>query len=297
MLDLQTLRAFVTVAHEGSVSRAAERLHLTQPAVSLKLKHFQEDLGLTLFRRRPQGLALTADGHALLPAAERALAATAAFEQSARGLHSTVHGRLHIGTIVDPEFIRLGGFLHRLVERAPQLETELQHGMSGSVLEWIRRGELDVGFFLAPPGEGPGPEVAEIAHRELTLFHYHIVAPPGWGSRVANPDWTHLATLPWIVTPALSVHHRLLRGALDPLGISPRSVAQVDQEACMLDLVRAGVGLSLARDALAMAERQERGLVVVDGVRLPCALCFAWLRERSEEPAIAAALEVLESAW
>lgn len=65
----------------------------------------------------------------------------------------------------------------------------------------------------------------------------------------------------------------------------------------MLDLVRAGVGLSLARDALAMAERQERGLVVVDGVRLPCALCFAWLRERSEEPAIAAALEVLESAW
>lgn len=65
----------------------------------------------------------------------------------------------------------------------------------------------------------------------------------------------------------------------------------------MLDLVRAGVGLSLARDALAMAERQERGLVVVEGVRLPCALCFIWRRERSEEPAVAAALEVLSSVW
>ena len=297
MHDLPTLHAFVTVADEGSVSRAAERLHLTQPAVSLKLKHFQQALGLTLFQRRPQGLALTADGHALLPAAKRALAAMAAFEQSARALHSTVHGRLRIGTIVDPEFIRLGGFLHRLVERAPQLETELQHGMSGTVLEWLRRDELDVGFFLAPPGEGPGPEIAEIAYLELTHFHYHVVAPPNWSSRVADTHWPSLAALPWITTPQLSAHHRLLHGALDPLGLVPNGVAQVDQEACMLDLVRAGVGLSLARDALAMAERQERGLTIVEGVRLPCALCFAWRRERSEEPTIAAALEVLGSVW
>ncbi|QOR38059.1 LysR family transcriptional regulator [Billgrantia diversa] len=297
MHDLQALRAFVTVAREGSVSRAAARLHLTQPAVSLKLKHFQEELGLTLFRRRPQGLALSKDGYTLLPAAERALAAMAAFEQNARALHGTLRGRLRIGTIVDPEFIRLGAFLHRLVERAPQLETELQHGMSGSVLEWVRHDEFDVGFFLAPPGQGPGLEAPEIAYRELTHFHYHVVAPPGWGSRVASSDWPSLAGLPWIVTPALSVHHRLLRGVLGPLGLTPNGVAQVDQEACMLDLVRAGVGLSLARDALAMAERQERGLTMVDGVRLPCALCFVWRRERSEEPAIAAALEVLESVW
>ncbi|KAA0010000.1 LysR family transcriptional regulator [Billgrantia pellis] len=297
MHDPQTLRAFVTVAREGSVSRAAERLHLTQPAVSLKLKHLQEGLGLMLFRRRPQGLALTADGHALLPAAERVLAALAAFEQNAHSLHSTLHGRLRIGTIVDPEFIRLGAFLHRLVERAPQLETELQHGMSGSVLERVRRDALDVGFFLAPPGEGPGPDAPEIAHRELTHFHYHIVAPPGWGDRLKRPDWPSLAALPWIVTPPDSAHHRLLHGALDPLGLVPNGVAQVDQEACMLDLVRAGVGLSLARDALAMAERQERGLIVAEGVRLPCALCFIWRRDRGDDMVIREVREVLTGVW
>ncbi|WP_163559677.1 LysR family transcriptional regulator [Halomonas sp. NO4] len=297
MQDLQTLRAFVTVAREGSVSRAAERLHLTQPAVSLKLKQLQEGLGLTLFRRRPQGLALTADGQALLPAAEQALAAVTAFESNARALHRTLRGRLRIGTIVDPEFIRLGAFLHRLVARAPQLETELSHGMSGSVLARLRRGELDVGFYLAPPGEGPGDAAPEIACRELTLFHYHVIAPAGWGSRLAHTDWPSLAALPWIVTPSDSVHHRLLRGSLDPLGLSPHGVAQVDQEACMLDLVRAGVGLSLARDALAMAERQERGLAIAEGVRLPCALCFVWQRRRTEEPVISEALEVLAGVW
>ena len=301
MQDLQTLRAFITVAREGSVSRAAEKLHLTQPAVSLKLKQLQEGLGLALFHRRPQGLKLTADGYALLPAAERTLAAMAAFEQSARALHSTLRGRLKIGTIVDPEFIRLGAFLHRLVGRAPQLETALQHGMSGSVLNWIQRGELDVGFYLAPPGEGPGQGAAdaaqEVAHRELTHFHYHVIAPAGWSGRLARTDWPSLAALPWIVTPQESVHHRLLQSVMEPQGLAPNGVAQVDQEACMLDLVRAGVGLSLARDALAMAERQERGLVVVEGVRLPCALNFIWRRQRGEEPAIVAAREVLEEVW
>ncbi|WP_346797143.1 LysR family transcriptional regulator [Halomonas sp. Bachu 37] len=297
MQDIATLRAFVTVAHEGSVSRAAERLHLTQPAISLKLKHLQAGLGVTLFTRRPQGLALTADGRALLPAAEQALAAIGAFGQRARALHDTLRGRLKIGTIVDPEFIRLGAFSRRLVERAPQLEIELHHGMSGSIVERISHDELDVGFFLAPPGEGPGKLTEDIVYRELTHFHYHVLAPSGWDERVRNNAWRHLATLPWIVTPAHSAHHRLLRQVLEPLGLTPNAVAQVDQEMCMLDLVRAGVGLSLARDALALAERQASGMVIVKGVKLPCALSYIWKRSRSEEPAIAAAMAVLERVW
>lgn len=297
MHPLQSLLAFVTVAREGSVSRAADHLHLTQPAVSLKLKHLQDELDLKLFLRKPQGLALTPDGRALLPSAEKALAAMAAFEQSARALHSTLRGRLRIGTIVDPEFIRLGAFLHRLVERAPQLETELRQGMSGSVLEQVRDGRLDVGFFLAEPGVGPGVLAPEVAHRELTRFHYHVIGPAGWGQRIVSNGWPELAAMPWIVTPEDSVHHRLLKGVLEPLGLMPHGVAQVDQEACMLDLVRAGVGLSLARDALAMAERQERGLVIVEGIQLPCALSFIWHRDRKEEPLIAEALEALAGVW
>lgn len=297
MHTLQSLLAFVTVAREGSVSRAAARLNLTQPAVSLKLKQLQDELDLKLFMRRPQGLVLTPDGRALLPSAEKALATMAAFEQSARALHSTLRGRLRIGTIVDPEFIRLGAFLHRLVERAPQLETDLRQGMSGSVLQQVRDGGLDVGFFLAPPGLGPGVLAPEVAHRELTRFHYYVIAPAGWGHRIPTNTWPDLATLPWIVTPEDSVHHRLLSAALEPMGLMPQGVAKVDQEACMLDLVRAGVGLSLARDALAMAERQERGLVVVEGVQLPCALSFIWHRDRQHEPLICEALETLAGVW
>ncbi|NYS60252.1 LysR family transcriptional regulator [Vreelandella salicampi] len=297
MQEYATLRAFVAVARTGSVSQAAAQLHLTQPAVSLKLKQLQQRLGLTLFHRRPQGLALTPDGHTLLPAAENALASAQAFEQTARQLHTTVRGQLKIGTIVDPEFIRLGDFLRRLMQGAPKLETELHHGMSGSVLECVERGDLDVGFYLAPPGEGPGLQHKALAFRELTHFHYHVVAPPGWESRLNDTRWEILATLPWIVTPQDSVHHRLLNKALRDSGATPNRVAQVDQEACMLDLVRAGVGLSLARDALAMTERQESGLAVARDIHLPCALSFIWLRGREDEPALHAALGTLDEVW
>ncbi|WP_440995161.1 LysR family transcriptional regulator [Arhodomonas sp. SL1] len=304
MQDFQSLRAFVTVAREGSVSRAAERLHLTQPAVSLRLKQLGADVGLTLFRRQPHGLELTADGQALLPAAQKALAAIEAFDRNARAMHATVRGRLRIGTIVDPEFIRLGAFLHHFVERAPQVETELHQGMSGTVLERVSQGELDAGFFLGPPGRGPvdpsllpAADASRVAYRELTVFDYLVLAPAGWEARLGQGHWPALAALPWVVTPPESVHHRLLRDALTPQGLAPNGVARVDQEACMLALVRAGVGLSLARDAVAMAERQESGLVIAPGVSLPCALSFIWRRDRAGEPVIATARETLATVW
>lgn len=295
-VDPQTLRAFVAVAREGSVSRAAQRLHLSQPAVSLQLKGLAEHTGLVLFTRTPQGMLLTRDGAALLPQAEKALAALADFGHAAQSLHASVRGRLRIGTILDPEFTRLGAFLRELVESAPQIETELRQGMSGEVLAQVRRGELDVGFYLDLPE--PAPD--EFEARPLSRFTYRVLAPAGWGPQVLGRDWKALAALPWLATPAASAHHRLLARVFGPgslTGEEPRRVALVDQEASMLDLVKSGVGLSLARDAIAMREAQAQGLVVADRVGLDCVLSFVCLRARRAEPVVASAWAALEAAW
>ncbi|WP_208511068.1 LysR family transcriptional regulator [Variovorax paradoxus] len=295
-MDLQILRAFVLAAREGSVSRAAARLHLTQPAVSLQLKRLAEDTGLQLFTRTPHGLALTADGAALLPQAERVLAAVGDLQQAARNLQSTVRGALRIGTILDPEFTRLGMFLRELVESAPQIETELRHGMSGTVLSQVLRGELDVGFHLDAEGDAAGGDAA-LAARTLTRFTYRVVAPAGWGPQVTGRDWKALAALPWLATPPESAHHRLLERVFGPLGLAPRRVALVDQEASMLDLLKSGVGLSLLRDSIAIRESQAHGLVLADRVQLDCALRFVSLAARRNEPVIASAWDALTRAW
>ena len=296
-VEPQTLRAFVAVAREGNVSRAAQRLHLSQPAVSLQLKALADATGLTLFTRTPKGMALTRDGAALLPLADKALAALSDFGQAAAALHHTVRGTLRIGTILDPEFTRLGAFLKALVESSPQIGTELRQGMSGDVLAQVARGDLDVGFFLNLPDDPAGPPYQL---RTLARFSYRVLAPAGWGPQVRGRDWKALAALPWLATPAASAHHRLLRRVFGPgslTGIEPRRVALVDQEASMLDLVKSGVGLSLVRDSIAMREAQARGLVVADQVALECDLSFVCLAARAGDPVIASALAALDSVW
>lgn len=289
-MDLIQLRAFVTIAREGNLTRAAERLHLTQPAVSLQIKALQASLGLQLFTRTPAGMALTDDGAKLLPFAERVMESVAEFRQGAASLHSTLSGQLAIGTILDPEFIRLGPFLKRLVENYPQVSTRLQHGMSGWVMQQIKSGELDVGYFLGTPGR-------EFHALTLTPFTYNVVAPKGWKTRVAGKDWPELAKLPWIWTPPESAHNRLLTKTFAQYKATPNKVALVDQEPSMLDLVKSGVGLSLVRESIALREAHAHGLVIADAVSLSTELSFITLARRKNEPAIAAVFSLLQSLW
>jgi DNA-binding transcriptional LysR family regulator len=297
-MDLTLLRAFVTVANEGNLTRAAVQLHLTQPAVSLQIKHLQESLGLTLFTRTSHGLSLTRDGQALLPHAERALGAAGDVQRAAASLRHEVRGRLRIGTILDPEFLRLGGFLKQLVETWPHIETALRHGMSGWVLEQIRAGELDVGYYIGQPSEDDARDGAAFHALTLTHFQYRVLAPAGWKDRVKGArDWRALAALPWIWTPPASAHHRLLSRRFAEAGVKPVKVAEVDQEPSMLDLVKSGVGLTLARDATAIAEAHAHALTIVEGVTVPTQLSFVTLAARQDDPAIAAALKAIEQQW
>lgn len=292
---MDALQIFATVAREGSLSRAAQKLHLTQPAVSLQIKALQERLNLRLFERIPRGMRLTLDGAALLPMADRVLEAQREFAGAARRLHTQARGVLTIGTILDPEFTRLGAFLKELVESAPQVQTVLRQGMSGEVLARIQAGEADVGFFLGDPNDEVADSPFQV--RLLTPFTYRVLAPAGWGPQVLGQDWQALAKLPWIETPVASAHHRLLLRKLGPLGLQVRRVAEVDQEASMVDLVRSGVGLSLVRDSVAIREVQARGLVLADRVALDCALSFVCLARRADEPPIAAAWAALGKVW
>jgi DNA-binding transcriptional LysR family regulator len=88
-----------------------------------------------------------------------------------------------------------------------------------------------------------------------------------------------------------------LSRCFDEAGVKPVKVAEVDQEPSMLDLVKSGVGLTLARDATAIAEAHAHALTIVEGVTVPTQLTFITLVQRKEEPAIAAALKLIEQQW
>ncbi|WP_296993088.1 LysR family transcriptional regulator [Thalassospira sp. UBA1131] len=298
--NINMLLAFVTVAREGSVSRAASVLNLTQPAISHQIKRLGEETGISLFKRTSTGLQITPDGQAMLKKAELVLDAMDEFRRSARKRAGRVGGKLRIGTIVDPEFIRLGRMLSQMRIDYPDIETELVHGVSGEMLTRVCRNQIDAGFYLSGPdvdGDIAVISTEEIHAIKLADFNYRVIAPVGWEKEVANADWTTLAKLPWIGTTDASVHSRLLKRIFDQYDCTQNCVARVDQEASMLEMVRSGVGLSLCRDSIALHEKQTFGLAVCNTVSIPACLSLITTERRKELPMISALFEVLEATW
>jgi DNA-binding transcriptional LysR family regulator len=299
----QGLRCFITVAREGTVSRAAALLHLTQPAVSLQLKALEESTGLQLFNRTPGGFTLTEAGAALLPLAHKAVAAALDFGTAANDLRATQRRTLRVGTILDPEFTRLGPFVRSLTASS-KTEVFLRHGMSDDVLAQIGKGELDVGFYIdatPPPGSRPcrerSVEGGKFQFVPLMSFVYRVIAPAEWKDKVKGKDWADLATLPWLATPPASAHRRLLDDIFRPLGPLPKRVAFTDQEEAMIDFVESGICLSLARDYVLDRVKRKRNFVIADRVMVPCDISFACLATRRHEPAIAHAFSAMRTVW
>lgn len=305
-IEPRLLQAFVAVAREGSVSRGAQRLYLTQPAVSLQLKELGALVELELFQRTSTGLLLTRDGAALLNHAEQALEGLNDFVVAARRLKGGVRGLLRIGTILDPEFTRLSALLKELVTLAPELETELHHGTSGEVLAKLLNKELDVGFYLGDPNTNELPpayaglrrqEGAAFHAEVLTRFSYQVIGPSGWAPQVQGRDWPDLVCLPWVLAPPTSSHSRLLAPVLQERKLVLKKAAQADQETSMLALVRAGVGISLARDVVALRASQSDGLVIADKVNIGCDLRFICLAGSLRRPELDCAFQALSRAW
>lgn len=290
-MELYLLRAFVAVAGTGHLTRAAERLHVSQPAVSGQIKAIEEELGVRLFERTSNGMVLTRSGRELLGPAEKVISASEDLRRAARAIRGELAGRLRIGTLSDPELIRVGEVLRRAVERHPLIEIELQHEISGAALEAVRDGTLDASYYF---GDLSHPDVAGLALGEVI---YRVAAPAAWSDRVRQADWSTLAAMPWILTPAISTHHRLVRGLFDEHGTAPSKVIEADNEGVIVNLVESGLGLSLVREELVLGNGGAPGLCVWEKTRLRTPLWLIYRTERAHDPLIAALLAIVAEAW
>lgn len=290
-MELYQLRTFITVAKQGHLTHAAEQLHLSQPAVSAHIKALEEEWGAALFERKATGVTLTRAGEALLPYAEKILAAVGELVAQAKNLTGQVAGKVRFGTIVDPELIRLGEFLASMLKHHPMVEVELHQRVTGEVTSGVRDGELDAGFFL-------GSRIAEgVAAISLCKLHYRVAGPGGWKEKIASAGWKEIAALPWIRTPKISVHHQMVSDMFENQKLEPVKVIEADNESVIINLVTAGVGLSLMREDLALAARRAGQVILWNKAKAETMLSFIYPASRETDPVIRAMAAVIRNIW
>jgi DNA-binding transcriptional LysR family regulator len=290
-MELYQLRSFAAIAETGQLTRAAEKLHVSQPALSAQLKALEEELEFALFERTPSGMTLTPAGKRLLERAEGVLAAAQDLVHAARSMKGEVAGKARIGTLSDPAYIRLGDLIGGATQRHPLLEIELHQGVTGQVLEDVRDGKLDASYYY---GDLKFATVAGMALREMV---YRVAAPAAWCEEIRKADWTTIAGEAWIIPPAISTHHELVHRLLAQHGVEPSRVVEADQETVVGSLVVSGVGLALIREDVALAHEAAGEVCLWDGVRIGTTLWFVHLKEREGDPTIRALLDLLREIW
>jgi DNA-binding transcriptional LysR family regulator len=288
-VDLTQLRSFVTVAKLGHLTRAAEAVHLSQPAISGQIKALERDFGLTLFDRTPSGMALTPAGKRLLGYAEAVIGGVQNLRQVALELSEQLSGRLRLGTVLDPALLRVGDLIARTFERHPAIELDLHQVVSNDALERVRTGELDASFYF-------GALPADLTGLSLRAMTYRVLIPTTLPVE-ATADWASAAAQPWIVTPERSSHRQLVLALFAAHGSTLSPAIEADNESVITNLVESGVGVSLVRDEIARESAQAGRAFVWPGASMPTELWLVHAVERRDDPLILAILEILREIW
>ncbi|MFA5529839.1 MAG: LysR family transcriptional regulator [Thiohalomonadaceae bacterium] len=238
MIELRHLRSLAALRDSGSLTRAAERLHLTQSALSHQLKELEERLGLRLFERKSRPPRFTVAGERLLALADRVLPPIRAAERDLARVRGGQSGRLHLAVECHSCFDWLMPVLEEYRRDWPQVELDISMGHSFTPLAALARREVDLVITADPAAR------AEIAYLPLFCYQNVLLLPPR--HPLARRPWLAprdlagetLITYP-VETARLDLFHRFL----DPAGVA------VERRTCeltvmILQLVASGRGLA-----------------------------------------------------
>jgi DNA-binding transcriptional LysR family regulator len=242
-MDLRRLRTFVAVAESGSVSKAALRVHITQPALSRQIRDLQQELGLRLFDRIGRGLVLTAEGEQLLGDFRGLLAHASSLGERAQLLRRGDTGvlRVSVATVLVEGI--LSTFLHRYARRYPNVQVKLTEAGGADTLPMLERGEVHLGMFLlrALPRDDHHFGSCPLAPVEV-LAACHPSVQIQRGSLI---DVTRLASHPLLLMDTSFGVRRTFDAVCRLAGLKPDVLLESRSPSNLLALAEAGHGVAI----------------------------------------------------
>ena len=281
-MDFQRLAVFRAVARRLSFSRAADELHLTQPAVSKHIQQLEAELGVRLFHRVGKRVELTDAGRIVTDYAQRVSALTEDVRRVLGELEGLRRGYLRLGTSATPGLYLLPEMLARFRKKYPQVETTLVITNSADVTRRVSAGEFDMGFVGAPT-ETPGLQVRPFVGDEIVL-----IVPPGHPlarQRAFAPALLAQETL--IVREPGSATRQIAEAHLTRLGVAPKAVLEMTGCEGVKRAVAAGLGVAFVSRRAVALEVAHRLVSVLEVSELHFARQLYLLTRKDARPSAA----------
>jgi DNA-binding transcriptional LysR family regulator len=256
--DLISLRLFLTVTEESSITRAAAREHITTPAVSKRLSDLEAQLGVQLFERHSSGVRPTAAGRAL-EADVRSLFTTLERMQMlagdyASGARGEVRLYANASSIVDT----LPDEMRRFSRRHPHIQIRLDEGHSTEVVDAVTSGRADVGIFVP---NIPAPQLETAPYRRITLA---LIMPSEHPLAAhARLPFAEAAAYEFVGLSDSSSIGTRIRTAAANAGIAYRTAMQVTTFEALRRMVQAGMGLGILPESCSAPYAQGLGLACI----------------------------------
>ena len=256
-MNLNHLALFHAVALEGSVSRGADRLSISQPAVSRQLSEFERSLKTRLFDRLPRGVRLTPAGDLLFSYARRLFALEAEAERSLQELHGLERGRLSLGASTTIGSYLLPGVLARFHARYPGIDVSLEIANTEEIQRHILEGTLDMGL-TEGFAEEENLESAVFMQDELVA-----ILPVGHPlSSSAGITLERLSQEPFVLRERGSGTRAVIERALAARSLSARPALALGSTEAIKRAVEAGAGVAIV-SRLSVAAEERSGVLSI----------------------------------
>ncbi|MFI8748668.1 LysR family transcriptional regulator [Vreelandella lionensis] len=289
-MTVKQLRAFLAVAQTLSFTQACERLHLSQPALSLAIKGLEDSLGGKLLIRSTRSVRLTPEGESLLPLAKHLLAQWDNTEERLRQRFTLQLGRLSVAAMPSFACNLLPSALVKFRQQYPKINVTVHDVINEEVTDMVRSRQVEIGIAFSPEGQG------SLSFTPLFEDQFVAVVPPT--SPLAHRDtlpWTQLLENDFITLQRPSMVRRLLEQELGKRHIDLPVAFESHQLSTVGRMVAEGLGVS-AVPSMCIQQMHELGARCVPLVE-PSIACRVGILTQEELSVAAHALRsvLLES--
>lgn len=261
-LTFRQLETFATVARLGSFSRAAEALHLTQPAVSIQVRQITESIGLPLFEQSGREIRLTAAGQELLRTARELDDSWNRFESAVDALKGLKKGRLRVALVTTAKYF-LPRMLGAFCQRYPDIEIELEVANRARIIERLRANEDDLYIMSFPPEE---LDVVATPFLDNPLV---VVAPAAYPLPAGPLSLADLAPHPFLLRETGSGTRKAVDRHLAANGLTLKVKLALGSNEAIRDLVASGMGLAILSRHVVGEHPEQEGLRILEVAGFP----------------------------